>query len=99
MRIWAKTVQNHRIQSDVVREFSSARPSDLYGWTEIIDVLCKALDLERPVILEKHIRDLNAFHGTVFRASDFMDAVPFDRFELEIFPEKKQNDPSFFDAY
>ena len=92
MKVWAKTILQHKIDSDVVQEFSSARPSDLKGWTEVIDALCHSLDIERPVILSKHIRDLNTFQRTIFKQSDFMDIIRFDRFEIEVFPEKK-NDP------
>ena len=92
MRIWAKLISDHKIRSDVVQEFALARPSDLLGWTPIIGELCRLLDVERPVILNKHIHELGTFHRTVFRASDFMDAVSFDRLELEIFPEKKTHD-------
>ncbi len=99
MRVWAKTTKQHKIITDVVQEFALARPSDLYGWTEIIDSLCRALDVERPVILNKHIHELETFHNTSFRASDFMDAIPFDRFEIEIFPEKKEHDPFDIGAY
>ena len=90
MRIWAKIIQNQKIQSDVVREFALARPFDLADWIPILHELCQALDLARPVVLEKHIRELNQFSHTAFRPSDFMESVVFDRFEVEIFPEKKE---------
>ena len=48
------------------------------------------LDIERPVILEKHIHDLSVFSNTSFRKTDFMDSISYDRFEIEIFPEKKE---------
>lgn len=100
MRIWAKIIKDHKIHSDVVQEFSLARPSDIYGWTQIISSFCNLLDIERPVILEKHIRDLTQFSITFFRKTDFMDYFPFDRFEIEVFPEKKENEsPSFTDSY
>ncbi len=92
MKVWAKTTADHKIQTDVVQEFSLARPSDIMGWTRIIDSLCRALDVARPVILNKHIHELNTFSHTVFKATDFMDWINFDRFEIEIFPEKKEND-------
>ena len=91
MRIWAKTIQHQRIQTDVVREFSLARPAVLEEWIPVLHELCQALDLSRPVLLEKHVRELERFNRTVFRPSDFMEPVPFDRFELEILIEKKEN--------
>ncbi len=99
MRIWAKTTTHQKIQSEVVREFSLARPSDLEGWISILHELCQALDLSRPVVLEKHIRELEQFSHTVFRRSDFMESVSFERFEIEIFPEKKEHESSSFGAY
>ena len=75
-----------------MREFSLARPSDIMGWMPIIHELCQALDLSRPVILEKHIRELGQFSHAAFRQSDFMEPVRFDRFEIEIFPEKKEHE-------
>jgi len=92
MRIWAKTIIDHKIHTEVVQEFALARPSDILGWTPIIGELCHALDVERPVVLKKHIHDLSTFNRVLFRRTDFMDAIPFDWLELEIFPEKKENE-------
>ena len=58
----------------------------------ILHDLCQALDLARPVVLEKHVRELDQFSHTVFRQSDFMESIVFDRFEIEIFPEKKEHE-------
>ena len=99
MRIWAKTTIEHKIQTEVVQEFALARPSDLLGWTPIIDALCRALDVARPVILNKHVHELNTFSHTFFKVSDFMDDIAFDRFEIEIFPEKKRNETTEPYAY
>ncbi len=91
MRIWAKIIQDHKIKTDVVQEFALARPSDIAGWTPMLHALCQALDLARPVVLQKHINELAKFNRTVFRKSDFIDTIPFDSFELEIIPEKKKH--------
>ena len=92
MRIWAKTIQSQKITSEVVREFALARPSDISGWMPVLHELCQALDLSRPVVLEKHVRELERFSHTAFRPSDFIEPVGFDRFEMEIFPEKKEHE-------
>ena len=92
MRIWAKTIQSQKITSEVVREFALARPSDISGWMPVLHELCQALDLSRPVVLEKHVRELERFSHTAFRPSDFMEPVGFDRFEMEIFPENKEHE-------
>lgn len=41
-------------------------------------------------MMSKHLRELRQFSRTVFYAADFMESVGFDRFEIEIFPEKKK---------
>lgn len=90
MKIWAKVLRNHKIVSEAVREFDSARPSDAEGWRPVIVALCKPLDLACPVLLPKHIGELQRFSRTVFSREDFMESVTFDHFEVEIFPEKKK---------
>ncbi len=75
---------------ETVREFSSARPSDLEGWGMIIHELCQDLDLCRPLILRKHVNDLKQFSRVVFKPSDFIEPVDFDEFEIEVLSEKKK---------
>jgi len=98
MRIWAKVLQDHRIMRETVREFSSARPSDLEGWSVLLHELCQDLDLCRPMILGKHMNDLKQFSRVVFKPRDFIEPVDFDEFELEILSEKKKrsSDPYSF---
>lgn len=99
MRIWAKTIKRQKIQSEVVREFSLARPSVLEEWIPILHVLCQALDLSRPIFLNKHFNELEQFNRTVFRASDFLEPIAFDLFEIEILRENKEHEFPFHDAY
>lgn len=56
----------------------------------MIQALCDPLDLPRPVILSKHLRDMGEFRHTRFRADDFIEDVPFDSFEVEELIEKKK---------
>ena len=93
VRIWAKVLKEHKIKQDVVLAFEQARPSDISGWSPVLQALCKPLDLAQPVMLRKHVNELDRFGRTVFLPSDFVESVEFDKFELELFPEKKKNDP------
>jgi hypothetical protein len=99
MRIWAKTLKHQKIQSEVVREFSLARPSDIEGWTPVLHELCQALDLSRPIVLEKHLKELEQFNHTQFRQSDFMEPISFDRFDMEILIEKREHENPFTRSY
>lgn len=92
MKLWAKCLKDQHILSDVVREFPvSARPTSVDVWNEIIIELCKPLDLSCPVLMKKHLHDFLQFNRAVFYPADFMESVNFDRFEIEIFPEKKKD--------
>jgi hypothetical protein len=89
VKIWAKVIKNQKIINEAVREFS-ARPLDADGWNPVLTDLAKPLDLERPVLLRKHVQELARFNRTVFTPADFIENVRFDQFEIEIFPEKKK---------
>ena len=93
MRVWAKVLKEHRIMRETVREFSSARPSDMEGWSVLLHDLCQDLDLCRPVILRKHVNDLLRFSRAVFKPADFIESVDFDEFEIEVLSEKKKRSP------
>ena len=98
MRIWAKVLQEHRIMRETVREFASARPSDMEGWSSLLHELCQDLDLCRPLVLRKHVNDLARFSRVVFKPADFIESVDFDEFEIEVLSEKKKRstDPYSF---
>ncbi len=73
-----------------MREFP-ARPLELENWARLIADITKPLDLASPVLLDKHVNELARFNRTWFTQADFIEQVAFDRFELEIFPEKKKD--------
>ena len=89
MRIWATVRIDHQIADETIMEFPQSAQS-VKDWGEIISALCEPLDLARPVILRKHENDLKRFSRVVFKPDDFMEAVNFDKFEIEIFPEEKK---------
>lgn len=90
MKIWALLRKNQRIQQDIVLEFATPRPVEADAWQPVIDMLCQGLNLSRPVILSKHIKQLNAFARTTFSPADFIESVGFDTFEIELFPEDEK---------
>lgn len=90
VKLWAKVLKHQKIIQEAVREFPLARPSDAEGWNRVLVDLCKPLDLACPVLLNKHVQELARFSRTVFSRADFIESVSFDRFEVEIFPEKKK---------
>lgn len=91
MKIWGIIRKDHKIERDVVLEFPMSRPETVEGWAELIGEFAREFDLSRPVVLSKHVRELGKFGHTTFRAADFMEPIDFDRFAIEIFPEKSKD--------
>ena len=57
---------------------------------DCVDVICEKFDIERPIVLNKHRNDMREFALMRFFPEDFMEKVDFDKFEVEIFVEKKK---------
>ena len=77
-----------KIIKDVVMEFPAAKSED--EWNAVLSDICRELDLSRPVMLKKHLNELNTFRHTVFSPADFMESVDFNKFTVQLFPEKKK---------
>ncbi len=90
MKIWAATRDENKILRDRIFDFPAAKPRTLEEWSALLGEVCSELDLARPVLLKKHINDLNAFRHTAFLPADFMESVDFHKFTIELFPEKKK---------
>ena len=58
---------------------------EVEDWSEPFARLCHDMNLSRPVILKKHVRELNEFGHTAFLPADFMEPVDFDKLEIELF--------------
>ncbi len=80
-RIWAKVRKDER----TVKEFTYSREekfsySDFFGY---LAEICDALDVPTPVLLKTHIFQYAKFNHVVFRKSDFVESVDFDKLILE----------------
>lgn len=80
-RIWAKVMKEGRI----VRQTTYER-EEKFTYSEFFRYLadiCTELDVPTPVLLKPHIFNYAKFRHVVFRPSDFMEQVGFDRLVLE----------------
>ena len=91
MKIWGLVRTDQRIVRDIVIELDYKKRDDVQEWSAVIGDAARELDLSRPVVLKKHIKELHSFGRTVFKPSDFMESVDFDKFEIEIFHEKTKD--------
>jgi len=82
MRFWGKIKIEDRIKKDLVQEdkdFASA-----------LVALCNRFDISKPMVCEKHIKEMNSFRRTLFYPDDFVESVDFDTLEVEIIDIKKR---------
>lgn len=90
MRLWGKIYTDGQKQSESLVSIEVNKKYELHANTELltnaIAELAYNLDLERPVMVKKHIRDLCEYGRAVFLPQDFMEQINFDRLVVEIIP-------------
>ena len=90
MRLWATIRDGQRILRQVTIEADYTKLDQVEDWAALLGEACHTLDLARPVLLKKHLKDLAAFSRAVFKPEDFMEPVDFQRFEVEAIFDKKK---------
>lgn len=83
IKVWGKTIKNEKIAKSIV---VSVQPSQC-TFFEMIKQVCEGLDIPTPVILKKHVQDFNKFSMTLFKATDFVENIHFDRLIIQYLPE------------
>lgn len=80
-KIWTKIMDKDKIVKDYVFEsddvFKIARLG-LY-----MSEICNELDIETPIILNKHLEHFYLFHTTTFSNRDFITAPNFEKLVIE----------------
>jgi hypothetical protein len=82
MKFWGKLKQEDRILKDAIVTGD--------GFKAALASFCNEFDLSKPVLLEKHLNEINSFNRTVFYPDDFIESVAFDSFEIEKIVTKKK---------
>ena len=80
-RIWGKVIKDGHI----IRQTTYER-EEKFTYAHFFNYLadiCDALDVPTPVLLKTSIFNYAKFNHVIFRPSDFMGGVPFDRLVLE----------------
>ena len=80
-RIWAKVYRDDRI----VKQLTYAREEKFVyaDFFRYLTDICDGLDIPTPVLLKPHLFQFAKFRHVVFRPSDFLEDVGFDRLMLE----------------
>ena len=80
-RVWAKVLKEEHIEKQFVYE-----REERFSYSEFFTYLaeiCTELDIPTPVLLKPHILNYAKFNHVIFRQTDFMEEVPFDKLVLE----------------
>ncbi len=90
IQLWARIIHRHRIERSETVEVQD-------GFMNALGELCVRMDIPRPLFLGKHEREWERFQQTAFTRDHFVESVPFDRLEIELFDsdskKKKSQDP------
>ena len=81
VKLWAKTVTDHRITRQ--ETYLAMEKFDVERFFVYLTDCCGLLDIETPVVLPAHVKNLLKFHHVKFLPSDFMDKVDFDYLLIE----------------
>lgn len=93
LKFWVRTYGNGKLLQDAVCDAlqkAGAQRTLEAGLKEC----CYQLDLPNPMIMSKHVRDMQTYSLTRFLPDEFPEAVDFDRMEVTVFDDsknKKQN--------
>ena len=89
MKIWIRCLFESNALIDRVHTFAGVPDFSVEFWDSALLDVFSDCDLSRPVILNKHVRELKSFGRTTFKKADFIDDIPYDMIEICIIPEKK----------
>ncbi len=89
-RIWGKVMKNSRFLHDKVVEIDDRSMSKSDKIDMAIDECCMTFDLQKPMWFDKNTKELRQFSRTSFHGDQFIEAVDFDYFEIEIIEEDKE---------
>ncbi len=85
MKVWGRVRKDNKTVKEAVIVIEALKKDDVRDWTDPIGEVCRELDLARPVILKKHLDEIDRFSNTAFKQQDFMEPLGFDKLEIEIF--------------
>jgi len=89
--LWVRIIKGHRTIKQATVPCTRDDPM------EALQAALKDLDLSRPLWLQKNQREWEDFGQTRFSQEHFMEAINFDRLEIEYInpldPKKKSGDP------
>ena len=90
MRVWCKIIVDQlkvaecTVEIPIKKRFEIANSEEMF--LKALGEATKQLDIERPLIAKKQMKEIMEFGITAFLPSDFMDSVSFDKRTIELIP-------------
>lgn len=86
-RLSGKCVQHTKILCSAVISDENSQKSRTEKVLGAVTALASEFDLPSPLWLDKNIREFQRRSRTRFSADNFLEALPFDYFEIEVLEE------------
>lgn len=80
-RIWAKVLKDDHIERQTVYENETKFTYSRF-FSYLADI-CDSLDIPTPILMKAHAFQYAKFNHVIFRPSDFMESVDFEKLILE----------------
>ena len=94
MKLWIKTIKGEKITTSILYDIKG-----IYSPNKLLDYLtdiCFSLDIPRPIVLDKHLKEMEKFNHTIFKTNDFVESVNFDKLWIEVAISKTQKSKDFY---
>jgi len=83
-KIWSKIIKDNKIKKDFTLSLDEFSIDNLY---EYLKDICYNLKIETPIILPKHLSQLEEYNMTRFTSGDFIDFIEFDSLMIEYYED------------
>ncbi len=84
-KLWSKTIKNNKTQNSFVLNLNDEfNAQNLY---DALKEICYNLKIETPIVLNKHINQMEEYGVTKFTSADFIDFIDFDSLVIEYFEQ------------
>ncbi len=84
---WGKVIKNGKAVKSAT--FTSGKQEMSAALLDSLEHFSKLFDMEMPMWHSQHTKQMGLFRKAIFKPGDFIDSVPFDRFELQLLGDEE----------
>lgn len=86
-RLWGKMMKDNRLVKDHVAccgDYSKSRTQMVF---DCLEEICYSFDLEKPIWLDKSVKEFKYHDKTRFSQDSFIESIDFDYLEIQVIEE------------